>query len=148
MLLFWLQEYIRVKLNYEEKNWRNQGTNTIYFPVDNVLGLDDSKIHLEYISMFPKFKNSWVQYYLCLADLGYNLPHNYCYEEMNLEDIKNSVKGIKEKLEEATSKPDVKVYQMLIADCMMIKSSIQTIALRFDESHLRFLYEFEGFADF
>lgn len=88
----WLQEYIRVRLNFENENWREQGENTVYFPKKNILGSLESREHLKYISMFSKFKDSWIQYYLCLEDLGYNMPKAYCYEETSLEDFKYYVR--------------------------------------------------------
>lgn len=173
----WLQEYIRVRLNFENKNWRNQGTNTIYFPVTNILGSDYSIGHLQYISKFPKFKDSWVEYYVSVTDLGYYLPNVFCYEEMNLADIKYSVKGIVKhtedaiekstyipqeylsqnmqelinlvkEIEDCDKKPELEDYRKIIKYCSEIKLSMEAISLRFDSSHLRFLYEIEGCIDF
>ena len=42
--------------------------NTVYFPKKNILGSEYSKEHIEYISLFPKFKDSWIQYYVSVAD--------------------------------------------------------------------------------
>lgn len=173
----WLQEYIRVRLNFEKNNWRSQRTNTIYFPQKNILGTDYSAEHLLYISKFPKYKDSWVQYYLCVEDLGYKLPRIYCYEEMCLDEIKYTIEGIDVKLQkaidcsknipqrfipqeinlamsiakeiqDAKEKPPAEKYWELINYCDMIKKSMQCMALRFDVEHLRILYEAEGIADY
>ena len=37
---------------------------------------------------------------------------------------------------------------MFICNCQRIQRSVEMIVLRFDDSHLRFLYEFDGTADF
>ena len=59
---------IRVRLNFENPNWRQEEMNTVYFPKKNILGSEYSKEHIEYISLFPKFKDSWIQYYVSVAD--------------------------------------------------------------------------------
>ena len=73
----WLQEYIRVRLNFENPRWREQGKNTVYFPTDNLLGSKKAEGHLSYIAKFPKYKDSWVEYYTALEDLCRNLPRIY-----------------------------------------------------------------------
>ena len=70
----WLQEYIRVRLNYENPKWRTQATNTVYFPKENLLGTPRAENHLTYIAKFPKYQQSWVSYYLSLNDLCYDMP--------------------------------------------------------------------------
>lgn len=173
----WLQEYIRIRLNFEKPNWRNQKSNTIYFPLDNILGTDSSKQHLLYISKFPKYKDSWVQYYLCLSDLTYHLPQNICYDEMSLEEIKYSVDGIADKLRNSLvcskhipqrfiskhlsdaiilaedimtsqEKPAFQKYWDLINYCNQIKACMEQIAYRFDDKYIRILYEIDGSADY
>lgn len=173
----WLQEYIRVRLNFENPNWRQQETNTVYFPKKNILGSEYAKEHIEYISLFPKFKDSWIQYYVSVADLGYYLPHCFCYEEMELEEIKYTVQGIAEKTETAmkqakfipkqfmsrnmkelvelvkkiemsSEKPEQEEYWNVLRYCNEIKLSMENLALRFDVNHLRFMFESECVADF
>ena len=73
----WLQEYIRVRLNVENPSWREQDTNTVYFPTDNLLGSKKAEEHLSYIAKFPQYKDSWVEYYTALEDLCYDLPRIY-----------------------------------------------------------------------
>lgn len=173
----WLQEYIRVRLEFENKNWRNQSTNTVYFPTKNVLGSEYSIEHIEYISKFPKFKDSWIQYYISVVDLGYYLPKSYCYENMELEDIKYTIQGIAknterairnskyipkrflsehmkdlvelvEKIESSCEKPSQEDYLKVLVYCNEIRMSMEALSLRFDSEHLRFLYEMEGIADY
>lgn len=73
----WLQEYLRVRLNDENPKWRDQVTNTVYFPTINLLGNEQAEKHLSYIAKFPKFKDSWVEYYTALEDLHYSVLRVY-----------------------------------------------------------------------
>lgn len=173
----WLQEYIRVRLNYENPKWRTQGTNTVYFPKENLLGTPRAENHLTYIAKFPKYQQSWVSYYLSLNDLCYDMP--CVLEDVDLwakEDIDALVEPAIKKLETGKtkfgnipnrfipdnydttielgrtilSKPNSDGEQlfMFICNCQRIQRSVEMIVLRFDDSHLRFLYEFDGTADF
>jgi len=173
----WLQEYIRVCLNYDNKDWRKQDSNTIYFPPNNILGTEESEEHLLYISQFPKYKDAWIQYCMCLMNLGERMPRNYCYEEMSLNDIKDSIEGIANKLEKAiiylehiptnviTQKIidtivlakefeqakeilPAKKYWQLGCNCELIRSTISVMGWRFAVETARILYETEGVADF
>lgn len=173
----WLQEYICVRLNFENKNWRQQETNMVYFPAKNILGSNYSKEHLRYISQFPKFKDSWIQYYVSVADLGYYLPQCFCYEEMDIAEVKYTMQGIIQKtknaiekskhipkrflsehmhelvelvskIEEADEMPKKEDYLKVILFCNEIKASMEALSMRFDANHLRLLYEIEGTADF
>lgn len=173
----WLQEYIRVRLQSDNLNWRKQNTNTIYFPKDNILGLEKQIEHLIYIAKFPKFEHSWVQYYLALDDIDSKLPMVFVYEDMNLEDIWYTIAGIEESLKKALScskhiperfksnlivetiqsiqmikrkneKPTKTEYTNILGNIRMIKASMQCIAQRFAPEYLRLLYEIEGDADY
>lgn len=173
----WLQEYIRVRLQLDKPNWREQDTNTIYFPKENILNLNERMDHILYITKFPKFEHSWVQYYLALDDIDFNLPNMFIYENMTFEDvwytIKNTEETLKnallcsdnipdrlipnlfdetisliEKIKDTKEKPTKNEYIRIISNISEIKSSMQSIALRFDYGHLRFLYESEGIADY
>lgn len=173
----WLQEYIRVRLNYENPNWRNQKTNTVYFPQTNRLGTTKAQDHLAYIAQFPQYRSSWVSYYLSLRDLCYNLPMALDYDTMDKEQINMIIEPAIPKLEIAIQKakyipkrfipdsftdtinlgkkilslpykPDMECFFRFICNCQNIQKSVEMIALRFDEAHLRFLYEFDGTADF
>ena len=53
-----------------------------------------------------------------------------------------------EKIKETKEKPTKNEYIRIISNISEIKSSMQSIALRFDYGHLRFLYESEGIADY
>lgn len=173
----WLQEYIRVRLQSDNPNWRKQNTNTIYFPKDNILDLEKRVEHLIYISKFPKFEHSWVQYYLALEDIDVKLPRSFVYEDMDLEEIIYTIKDIDKALDRALScsedipnkfkselfeetiqliqkikrkneKPTKKDYIQIINNTSMIKASMQCIAQRFSPEYLRLLYEFDGTADY
>jgi len=173
----WLQEYIRVRLQYENPNWRNQDYNTVYIPANNVLGSPKCIDHLTYISKFPKFERSWVQYYLALDDIDRNLPYSFDYENMSYEEILDSINDVESLLERARDcsedipqrlipvsfsetinmiqtikdmeeKPDKKDFIQVISNIMSIKASMQCIAGRFDSGYLRILYETEGTADY
>ena len=70
-LYIWLQG---VRLNIENLKWREQSTNTSYFPTANLLGSKKAEDHLSYVAKFPKYKDSWVEYYTALEDLCYESP--------------------------------------------------------------------------
>lgn len=71
----WLQEYIRVRLNFDNSSWRKQGSNTILIPASNRLGDTSAESRLIHISRFPKMKESWLKYYIDTCDLAYQLPN-------------------------------------------------------------------------
>lgn len=173
----WLQEYIRVRLNYDNPNWRNQGTNTLYFPTDNLLDNKNAEEHLCYISQFPKYQSSWVGYYLSLNDLCYNMPSVLDFDLFDKTGINVLIEPMVKKLIEGTNKfgdiprrfiPDIfeqtislgksilenknmsdkKDIIKFIANCSIIQTSVEVIASRFDSTYLRILYEVEGSADF
>lgn len=173
----WLQEYIRVRLQFDNPTWRKQDTNTIYFPKDNILDLEKRIEHLEYIAKFPKFEHSWVQYYLALDDIDINIPKVFTYEDMGFDEIWYTIKDIEKALKKAVScseniperfksnlfvetiklikeikktneKPLKNVYIQILRNTSIIKTSMQCIALRFNPEHLRLLYEIEGIADY
>lgn len=60
--------------------------------------MNNSEERLLCILQFPKYRDAWIQYCICLMDLGDKMPRNY-YKEMSLDDIKCSIEGIVEKLE-------------------------------------------------
>lgn len=173
----WLQEYIRVRLNFDNPNWRTQETNTVYFPKENILGGKKAEEHLTYIAQFPQYQSSWVGYYLCLNDLCYDLPGVFDWDLMSKDGINATVKPIVLKLEKAKEKfgqiprrfipdifeptielgkeileedsmPENDIFIKFIGNCEVIQASVENIASRFDESYLRVLYEVEGVADF
>lgn len=173
----WLQEYIRVRLQFDNPTWRKQDTNTIYFPKDNILDLEKRIEHLKYIAKFPKFEHSWVQYYLALDDIDENLPNIFAYEDMDFDQIWNTIKDIERALNKAVScseniperfksnlfvetikliqeikktneKPPKPKYIQILANVSNIKASMQCIALQFNAEHMRRLYEIEGRVDY
>ena len=177
----WVQEYIKVRLNYDNKNWRNQGTNTIYFPMSNILGSEESFAHLQYISKFPKYKDSWIEYYTILKDLCYDLPNVYDIEStpifVDRNKLNMTTQYILDKLDAATiampnipsrfipdcfqhtttlarsilenkQLPSPQEIQRLIINCQTIEKSVAGISLRFNSKHSRFLFEFDGTADY
>lgn len=173
----WLQEYIRVRLQLDNPNWRNQETNTIYFPKDNVLDLKKRLDHIEYIAKFPKFEHSWVQYYLALDDIDFKMPQTFMYDNMTFEDVWYTIEDVEESLKKALlcsidipdelipplfdetielikkikntkEKPTLNEYIRILHNTSEIKATMQCIALRFDYEHLRFLYESEGVTDY
>lgn len=173
----WLQEYIRVRLNYDNPNWRNQDTNTVYFPSKNILNTLEAEEHLTYISQFPKYQASWVGYYLSLNDLCYNVPSIFDWDIMSKEDVDSIIRPIIQKLEKAQKKigqiprrfipeefervieigniilsknsmPNCREFMKFIGSCDAIQTSVAIIADRFDDEYLRLLYDTEGTADY
>ncbi len=173
----WLQEYIRVRLDYDTPNWKKQKTNTVYFPKENILNTERAETHLRYIAGFPKYQSSWVRYYLSLNDLCYNLPSVFELDLFCKSGVNAIVEPLVQKLIEAIDKfgniprrfipdfyeqtidigkdilndsnlPDTDKFISFIHNCRMIQNSVELIASRFDSSYLRFLYEFDGSADF
>ena len=117
----WLQEYIRVRLNYENPTWKNQEHNMVYFPKDNILGSAKSKGHLNYISKFPKFKDSWIEYYIALSDLCYEIPQIYCIETEPIFYCKNALNALVTKIKrklEAAAIVTPNIPQQFIPSCM------------------------------
>lgn len=128
----WLQEYIRVKLNRDNATWRKQATNTVYFPKDNILGSPKSDPHLRYISKFPKYKDSWVEYFTAIEDLCISLPRIYDKETEAIfidKDEQNSCCfEIQRKLENAATV--IKdIPQRFIPDCFFETISLCKTAL-------------------
>ena len=173
----WLQEYIQVRLNYENPTWRKQQTNTVYFPPENLLGTERAEKHLAYISGFPKFKESWIKYYIAIDELNSIIPKTFYYDVIDKCYIDSLVKDSLEKLElgtksiegipkrfipdcyqetillgkrilELDDKPNEKDFLRFVFNCQDIHTSISYIALAFDSSHRRFLYEIEGATDY
>lgn len=173
----WLQEYIQVRLNYENPNWRKQQTNTVYFPPENILGTKRAEEHLAYISGFPKFKESWIKYFVSIDELNSIIPKTFCYDVIDKYYIDSLVKESLEKLELGTEsmegipkrfipdcyqetislgkkilelgeKPNEKDFLRYVFNCQSIHTSISNIALAFDSSHRRLFYEIEGVADY
>lgn len=173
----WLQEYIRVRLNYENPQWRTQNTNTVYFPQKNKIGTAYAEEHLSYIAQFPKYQQSWVGYYLCLNELCDGMPTVFDWDMWDKEGLDALVVPVIKKLESgrtkfgniprrfipdlfdetiklgyeiltATSVPDHNKFIRFCGNCKIIQHSVENIALVFDASHLRLLYEIEGSADF
>lgn len=57
--------------------------------------------HILYITKFPKFEHSWVQYYLALDDIDFNLPNMFIYENMTFEDVWYTIENTEEALKNA-----------------------------------------------
>ena len=139
--------------------------------------MNNSEEHLLFISQFPKYRDAWIQYCICLMDLGDKIPRNYCYEEMSLDDIKCSIEGVVEKLEKAISflkyiptecvtqkiidtinlakefeQTDeilcAKKYWQLVVNCEFIRNTISIMGWRFDYSRAKILYDIDGIAEF
>ena len=173
----WLQEYIRVRLNYDNPDWKKQKSNTVYFPKNNLLGIEKAEEHLTYIAKFPKYQESWVQYYLTLNDLCYMVPSGVAFDEMKREDVDEILKSTLPKLERAyensgsipkrfiyedfkstielghqmylsSGMPSREQFCKYISNYYIIQESVQNIALRFDSEYLHDLYKIEGSADF
>ena len=166
----WLQEYIKVRLNYDKLRWREQDSNTIYFPKENILGTKYSEEHLSFISSFPKYKEACIQYYINVIKLLYIKPESYCIDEMSsegilkyatevirpLQQILESSKYIYEMIEnESVNKAIASVnkilkgnvqslkeeYLLLEKHCAMVRSTIQWFSLWCDDDYKRGLYE-------
>ena len=69
----WLQEYIRVILNYDKPSWKTQKTVSVRFPQTNKLSHPDTKRKLLYISQLPSQKDNWIDFYLSLDGLSYDI---------------------------------------------------------------------------
>lgn len=96
----WLQEYIKVILNYENPNWRNnKSTVRVTIPKKNIIAADYKK--LEYISNFPNRMFDWCQFARISSDINYKLAsffgwnellQSYLETDMDLGDIENDCK--------------------------------------------------------
>lgn len=165
----WLQEYIRIRLNYEKPGWRDQKTNTIYIPGTNRLGDDEAMRHLRFIAQLSQLKESWINYSIPLADLVYDLSGYYEEDGINRSHELSAVSSAVEKLRRARnmkgSIPDAYIPRELgsaielgerilsgkcednlacslfkfDAMCRTVMSSANLIALNFDDLHHRWL---------
>lgn len=98
----WLQQYIRIRLNYDNPDWRQQETNTIYIPKRNLLDFKLNGNHLNYISAYPKFQNAWIQYYVALSDLDYYFQGTpYIDQPLNMEYYFKQLKSLKQAIQNA-----------------------------------------------
>ena len=173
----WLQEYIRVRLNYDNPNWKMQQTNTVYFPPENILGTERAEEHLTYIAGFPKFKEAWIKCYLSIDEIRSIIPYEFNYDLLDKYYINSLVKPTLDKLEEGNiflanipkrfipdcyqetislgkrileldNMPNEEDFFRYIFNCQIIHTSICGIAMAFDPSHRRLLYEIEGVYDY
>lgn len=172
----WLQEYIRVRLNFENPDWRNQKTNTIHIPRGNRLGKEGADTRLTRIAQFPKLKESWAGYYICLSELMYDFPRHIEEDDLDARYVADVVAPAVERLERASgmtgSIPDDFVPEELasaaelgrrilagecdeglarsffdfVCQCSAVRRSVDRVALRFDDQHMRALFETEGVA--
>jgi len=69
----WLQEYIKVILNYDKPNWKKQETVNVHFPKTNKLSQPNAQQHLLYIAQLPTQKDNWIDFYLSLDGFEYEL---------------------------------------------------------------------------
>ncbi|KUO59798.1 MAG: hypothetical protein APF84_07700 [Gracilibacter sp. BRH_c7a] len=81
----WLQEYIKIVLNHENLNWRNNSSKVrVKIPVGNHMPGDEAKI--EFISRFPKRIFDWCQYARICEDLKYSLESFFDFDKLLLQD--------------------------------------------------------------
>lgn len=172
----WLQEYIRVRLNFENPGWRHQGSNTVHIPRRNRLGEESADVRLACIAQFPKLKESWAGYYTCLSELMYDLPRHIEEDYLDVRYVTDVVVPAVEKLERASgmtgSIPDDLIpgelasaaelgrrilagecdeelgrsFFNFICQCSVVRNSVDMVALRFDDRYMRILFETEGVA--
>jgi Domain of unknown function (DUF4365) len=55
----WLQEYIRVRLDFENSNWRSRKSVSVYLPRLNQLPGADAEDRLRYMADYPRRLESW-----------------------------------------------------------------------------------------
>lgn len=85
----WLQEYIKVVLNHENPNWReNIATVRVTIPIVNYMPGDENK--LAFISDFPKRIFDWCQYARICEDLSYDLNSFLALDDMVSEEFMSS----------------------------------------------------------
>ena len=174
----WLQEYIRVRLNFDNSSWRKQRSNTILIPTSNRLGDTSAESRLIHISRFPKMKESWIKYYINTCDLAYRLPNYIEDDTVTLDFAIQYVLPVLDSLEKANNMLGLisnhfvatklsqaielgkricdKEFESELTDfffkfvclCSDVRKSIDVLSLRFDVDHMRFLYESEGMAEY
>lgn len=172
----WLQEYIRIRLNFENPAWRHQKSNTVHIPPRNRLGEESADARLVRIAQFPKLKESWAGYYICLSELMYDLPRHIEEDCLDVRYVTDVVAPAVERLERASgmtgSIPDDLIPEELasaaelgkrilagecdeglgrsffdfICQCSAVRNSVDMVALRFDDRYMRILFETEGVA--
>lgn len=96
----WLQEYIKVVLNHDNPNWRqNTSTVRVQIPKNNYMPGDENK--LAFIAGFPKRIFEWCQFARICEDLKYDLNSYFVVDDMvseefidskNFDDVKQRAK--------------------------------------------------------
>lgn len=82
----WLQEYIKVVLNFEKPNWRkNKKTVRVKIPVNNFMPGDEEK--LEFIADYPRRIYDWCQFARIIEDLRYRIDSFLSLENLFPEDF-------------------------------------------------------------
>lgn len=113
----WLQEYIKIVLDQDSPNWRNNKTTVrVRIPSGNYMPGDETK--LAFISDFPKRIFDWCQYAKICEDMKYRLDSFY-----NWDDIINN--------EECVEAPDLTNKHYMEEDLeAIIKLIEEMIALK------------------
>lgn len=82
----WLQEYIKVVLDHDNPNWRqNTSTARVYIPKNNYMPGDENK--LAFIAGFPKRIFEWCQFARICEDLRYDLNSYFETDDMVSDDF-------------------------------------------------------------
>ena len=172
----WLQEYIRIVLDHKKPEWRKHKTVTVYFPKENVLGTTRANKHLKFISELVNHKNLYIDFINAIINIPCtirptvdenttNLEMNDCIKEtqnvlkrasvpfklltknMGLDvDIEDTILLGNELLSD--NRISRTKYYHYVCNCYFIYNQISSIGLKYDECHLRFLYDMEKLHNF
>lgn len=108
----WLQEYIRVVLNFEKPNWRkNKATVRVKIPIDNYMPGSEDK--LDFIADYPRRIHDWCQFARIFEDLKYKIDSFINYENILPIDYEEKIHCDNAKL---NAKEDLKIVIKLITE--------------------------------
>ncbi|SFD94389.1 protein of unknown function [Thiohalospira halophila DSM 15071] len=88
----WVQKYIEAKLSSDNPEWREQGSNTIYFPPENVLGTEEGNSKIGRAIDFLSAQRSGLSY---LSDLETLKLHWEGYKCGNHEVVETCLESAK-----------------------------------------------------
>ncbi|MFW6225802.1 MAG: DUF4365 domain-containing protein [bacterium] len=110
----WLQEYIKVVLDFEKPEWRNN-KNTVRVSIPSENKMPGREEHLEYISIYPKRAYEWSQFAKLSVDLQNHIDKFYILKELTKDEFINQ-KDFKENKDKIADELDqiIKVINDLI----------------------------------
>lgn len=101
----WLQEYIKVVLDFEKPEWRNN-KNTVRVSIPSENKMPGREEHLKFIASFPKMTYEWTLFARLSVDLQEHLNNFFMLNNIDEEEFinPNTYENNKEKIRERLNK--------------------------------------------